>query len=104
MKADGYGHGAADVARAALEAARRRCASRPWARLSPSAPRTPTRASSSSGPAEDGEVALAREARLELTVVDERLPEGVPLHLKLDTGMDRWGLSELGEPRPTSSA
>jgi alanine racemase len=27
------------------------------------------------------------------------VPEGVPLHLKLDTGMGRWGLSEL--PAPT---
>jgi alanine racemase len=34
-----------------------------------------------------------------LVVADERpLPEGVPVHLKLDTGMGRWGLSELRRP------
>ena len=26
------------------------------------------------------------------------VPEGVPVHLKLDTGMGRWGLSELPVP------
>ena len=31
-------------------------------------------------------------------MTDERLPEGVPLHLKLDTGMGRWGLGELPAP------
>jgi alanine racemase len=30
---------------------------------------------------------------------DGRVPENVPVHLKLDTGMGRWGLSEL--PAPT---
>jgi alanine racemase len=29
---------------------------------------------------------------------DERIPEGVRVHLKLDTGMGRWGLSELPSP------
>ena len=32
------------------------------------------------------------------TVGDEQIPEGVPVHLKLDTGMGRWGLSELPAP------
>jgi alanine racemase len=32
-------------------------------------------------------------------VADDRpLPEGIPVHLKLDTGMGRWGLSELPTP------
>ena len=35
----------------------------------------------------------------ELVAADGRVPEGVPVHLKLDTGMGRWGLSEL--PAPT---
>jgi alanine racemase len=48
------------------------------------------------GPASAAEVARAREARLELTFPGGRsLPEGVPLHLKLDTGMGRYGLGEL---------
>jgi alanine racemase len=49
------------------------------------------------GPAAD--VREARAARLELTVSGGEIPEGVPVHLKLDTGMGRWGLSEL--PAPT---
>jgi alanine racemase len=40
----------------------------------------------------------ARDARLELTVADGRVPDRIPTHLKLDTGMARWGLSELPEP------
>jgi alanine racemase len=51
------------------------------------------------GPASAEEVAAARQARLELVVADGAIPEGVPVHLKLDTGMGRWGLSEL--PTPT---
>ena len=47
------------------------------------------------------EVARAREAALELTVVDDRLPEGVPLHLKLDTGMTAGGSPSSREPGPT---
>jgi alanine racemase len=36
----------------------------------------------------------AREGRLELTVADGPVPEGIPIHLKLDTGMGRWGLQD----------
>jgi len=50
------------------------------------------------GPAADDEIAGAREARLELVVSDERVPEGIDVHLRLDTGMGRWGLAELPEP------
>ena len=49
------------------------------------------------GPTDGREVAVAREARLELTVRDGQMPEGVPVHVKLDTGMGRWGLAELPE-------
>src|SRR6185437_1508099 len=44
------------------------------------------------------EIALAREAGLELVVSTQEIPEGMSVHLKLDTGMGRWGLSELPEP------
>jgi alanine racemase len=51
------------------------------------------------GPASNREIAQAREARLELAVFDDTsLPEGIPLHLKLDTGMGRYGLRELPPP------
>jgi alanine racemase len=44
-------------------------------------------------------VAQARDAALELVVSSDEIPEGVRCHLKLDTGMGRFGLSEL--PAPT---
>jgi alanine racemase len=43
------------------------------------------------------ELAEVREAGLEL-MVSGPPPEGVPVHVKLDTGMGRWGLSELAAP------
>src|SRR5262249_41971587 len=47
----------------------------------------------------DDEVGQARDAGLELVVSDDRsIPERLPVHLKLDTGMGRWGLGELPEP------
>src|SRR5439155_4281468 len=50
------------------------------------------------GPHSNREVAQARDARLELVVADGEIPPGVPVHLKLDTGMGRYGLAELPEP------
>jgi alanine racemase len=48
------------------------------------------------GPASSAhEVARAREAGLELAIADEEIPEGVRVHLKLETGMNRYGLLEL---------
>jgi alanine racemase len=47
------------------------------------------------GPTE--QLAEAREARLEL-MVSGAAPEGLPVHVKLDTGMGRWGVAELEQP------
>jgi alanine racemase len=97
VKANGYGHGATDVARAALEAgasalcvvtvaeavALRR--ELPEARIIVMCP--------------TDELAEAREARLDLVIsTSGEIPDGVPVHLKLDTGMGRWGLAELPQP------
>jgi alanine racemase len=98
VKADGYGHGAVDVSRAVLEAgAKALCvATLDEARELRSA--FPDARVVVMGPVAPEEVAAAREARLELVAATGLLPEGVPLHLKLDTGMGRWGLSELPSP------
>ena len=101
MKADGYGHGAADVGRAALaagagalcvatvgEGAALRQAVGADGRIVVLGPTVPADRSD------------ARAARLELvTAVPGDVPTDVPVHLKLDTGMGRWGLSELVAPR-----
>jgi alanine racemase len=99
VKANGYGHGDADVAGAALGAgATALCVATvpeglglrhdfPTARIIVMGPAGSNR-----------EVAQARDAALELVVSTNEIPAGVRVHLKLDTGMGRWGLSELEAP------
>ena len=98
VKADGYGHGAADVGAAAIAAG----ASALCVATVPEAlalRRTLVEARILVlGPASAEEVKEAREARLELVAVAGDTPDGVPVHLKLDTGMGRWGLAELPAP------
>jgi alanine racemase len=98
VKADGYGHGAADAGRSALEGgATTLCVATVGEALVLRGDLPDTRVVVL-GPTGPQDVGPARDARLELTVSDERLPEGVPVHLKLDSGMGRWGLGELPEP------
>ncbi len=98
VKADGYGHGAADVARAALEGgATALCVANVAEALELRVGLPETRLLVL-GPNVENDVARAVAARLELVAADGRIPEGVPVHLKLDTGMGRWGLSELAAP------
>jgi alanine racemase len=98
VKADGYGHGAADAARAALEAGSSvLCvATVPEALALRAIHREPKILVL--GPVEEDELPVAREARLELVVGGGPVPEGIPVHLKLDTGMGRFGYRELPEP------
>jgi alanine racemase len=99
VKADGYGHGATDVAGAALGAgATALCvATIPEGLALRNEYRTERIIVM--GPAgSNREVALARDAGLELAIADGEIPEGVRVHLKLDTGMGRYGLSELPSP------
>ncbi len=98
VKADGYGHGAVDVARAALDGgATALCVATVGEAL------VVRKALANArivvlGPLAEPDVAVARDAELELVVADAQVSEGVDVHLKLDTGMGRWGLGELPEP------
>ena len=95
VKADGYGHGAVDVAGAALgEGALGLCVAT-VAEALPLRQEFPGARILVLGPSTERDVAQAREADLDLTVSEEPIPEGVRVHLKLDTGMGRWGFSEL---------
>jgi alanine racemase len=98
VKADGYGHGAVDAGRAALEGgATALCVATVGEALAVRGAIADARIVVL-GPAAEGELARARDGGLELVVADGRIPEGVDVHLKLDTGMGRWGLGELPEP------
>ena len=94
VKAEGYGHGAVDVSKAALEGgATALCvATLPEALHLRAALRNARILVM--GPVSEREIGEARVARLELVAADARIPEGVRVHLKLDTGMGRWGLME----------
>src|ERR687886_2068545 len=98
VKANGYGHGALDAARAALAGG----ASALCVATVPEALALRRELAHARilvlGPHASGEVAEAREARLELVVSGGEIPPRVPVHLKLDTGMGRYGLAELPEP------
>ena len=98
VKGDGYGHGAVDVAGASLYAgAGALCVATVPEALELRAAFSQARILVM-GPVSADEVAAAREAGLELVIADGEIPEGVKVHLKLDTGMGRWGLSELPAP------
>ena len=98
VKAEAYGHGAVDVSRAALDGgASGLCvATLPEALFLRAALRNARIIVM--GPVSEREIGEARAARLELVNADGRVPEGVRVHLKVDTGMGRWGLSELPSP------
>jgi alanine racemase len=95
VKADGYGHGAIDVAGAALgEHAQALCVATVDEAL-PLRREFPGVRILVMGPTSGRDVARARDADLDLSAFDDAIPEGVRVHIKLETGMGRWGLAEL---------
>jgi alanine racemase len=96
VKANGYGHGATDAGRAAVEAGASALCVVTVAEALELRRELPEARIVVMCPTED--VAEAREARLELVVSGREIPTEIPVHLKLDTGMGRWGFAELPEP------
>jgi alanine racemase len=95
VKADAYGHGAIECAGAAVgEGATALCVAT-VAEAVDLRREFPGIRILVFGPVANREVAVARDARFELCVSTDEIPEGVPVHVKLDTGMGRWGLAEL---------
>jgi alanine racemase len=98
VKADAYGHGAVDVSRAALDAGAHALCVATVAEALELRREMPAARILSMGPIDASEIAAARNANVEVAVGDGRLPEGLRVHLKLDTGMGRYGLAELVTP------
>jgi len=95
VKADAYGHGAVDCGGAALAAGASALCVGTLAEALELRPALPEARILVLGPVDD--VRAARDARLELCV-SGAVPEGLPVHVKLDTGMGRWGVRELEAP------
>ena len=96
VKADAYGHGAVGAARAALAGgATALCVAtvREGEQLREAFPSARILVMS---PLARGEEPVARDARLEVALTSPEAPDGLAVHLKVDTGMGRWGMS-LGE-------
>lgn len=93
VKANAYGHGALDCARAALEAGARALCVVTLAEALEVRQAFPRARILLLCQPEAEEEEAARAARLEVTVSRLPLPQGLPVHLKVDTGMGRLGLS-----------
>jgi alanine racemase len=93
VKADAYGHGAESCARAALEGgAHALCVAtaREGAALRRELPDARVLVLS---PLADADEVPAREAGLEVAISSPRVPDGLAVHVKIDTGMGRFGMS-----------
>src|SRR5947207_7548458 len=87
VKANGYGHGAVDVAAAALGAgASALCVATVAEGLQLRDELGQARVIVMGPTATSREIAVAREAQLELAVSGDEIPDGVRTHVKLDTG------------------
>jgi alanine racemase len=101
VKADGYGHGAVPVARAA------QAAGAPWLAVATAGEAFELRSAGIEGPIlvmgalSPAELDVALEARADVVAWREEfvaaLPDGVGVHVKLDTGMGRLGTRDPDE-------
>jgi alanine racemase len=99
VKANGYGHGATQVAGAALGAgATGLCVATVPDGLELRREFSTARIVVMGPAGSNREIGQARDAALELVVSPDEIPGDVRVHVKLDTGMGRWGLSELQAP------
>ena len=93
VKADAYGHGARDCARAALEGgARALCVATAKEGAALRAELVEAHILVL-GPLAEADEHMAGEAGLEVAVSTSRLPESLSVHVKVDTGMGRFGMS-----------
>ena len=93
VKADAYGHGAKDVAGAALAAGAAALCVATVSEGEALRQRYPEARILVMGPLRAREAEGALRNRLEVTAHSGDLPRGLPVHLKVDTGMGRWGMS-----------
>jgi alanine racemase len=98
VKADGYGHGAVDVSRASLDAGADALCVATIPEALELRREFPSTRILCMGPLQPSGVAAASDANVEVAVGDGDIPEGLRVHLKLDTGMGRYGLAELRAP------
>ena len=93
VKADAYGHGAVGAARAALAGGASALCVATAREGEDLREAFPSARILVMGPLSPGEEAGARDARLEVALTSPEAPAGLDLHLKVDTGMGRWGMS-----------
>lgn len=93
VKADAYGHGAVDAARAALAGGAAGLCVATVAEGEELRAAFPDARVLVMSPLDTGEEGRAREARLQVALSEPSVPEGLQVHFKVDTGMGRWGMS-----------
>jgi alanine racemase len=95
IKADAYGHGAHTVGATALEEGSEALCVATVGEAVHLRAAFPSARIVVLSPAFEDQYRAAREAGLELALPSGPIPEGVPVHVKVDTGMGRWGLRDV---------
>ncbi len=93
VKADGYGHGAVGASRAAQAGGASALCVATVREGDELREAFPSARIVVMGPLARCEEAVARDAGLEATLTSPEAPDGLAVHVKVDTGMGRWGMS-----------